>query len=109
MNSSIRTYIFLLSVVLTLAGATLYLTDRIHAPYLFAAGTAGITVCFMTLSGKNLGIRRRRLLRINVIAGISMIAASVLMFRGRMEWVVCLFIAALLLIYTSFINPRADE
>jgi hypothetical protein len=97
------------SAVLTLAGAALYITGWIHAPYFFAAGAAGITAGFMTLSYKNLGFRRRRLHRINVMAGISMIVASALMFRGRMEWVVCLLIAALLLIYTSFINPRADE
>jgi hypothetical protein len=97
------------SGVLTLAGATLYMTRWIHAPYLFAVGAAGLTVCFMTISGKNAGFRRRRLHRINVLAGISMIAASVFMFRERMEWVVFLFIAALLLIYTSFVSPRADE
>jgi TRAP-type uncharacterized transport system fused permease subunit len=97
------------SAVLTLAGATLYITDRIQAPYVFAAGAAGITVSFMTMSYKNLGFRRRRLQRINVMAGISMIAASVLMFRERTEWVVCLLIAALLLVYTSFVSPRADE
>jgi hypothetical protein len=97
------------SGVLVLAGATLYITDWIHVPYVFAVGTAGITVSFMTISYKNLGFRRRRLHRINVMAGASMIAASVFMFHERMEWVVFLFIAALLLIYTSFVNPRADE
>ena len=109
MNSQIRNYIFMFSAVLTLAGATLYITDRIYAPYIFAVGAAGITVSFMTLSYKNLGFRSRSLHRINVMAGISMIAASVLMFRERMEWVVCLFIAELLLVYTSFISPRTDE
>lgn len=97
------------SGILALAGATLYITHWIHAPYVFAAGAAGITVCFMTIPYKTLGFRRRRLHRINMMAGISMIASSVFMFRERMEWVVFLLIAALLLIYTSFVSPRADE
>lgn len=109
MNQQIRNYIFMFSGGLTLAGATLYATHWIHAPYVFAVGAAGITVCFMTTSYKNLGFRRRRLHRINMLAGVSMIAASIFMFHERMEWVVFLFIAALLLIYTSFVNPRADE
>jgi hypothetical protein len=98
------------SGVLALAGAALYITDRIHAPYVFAAGAAGITVCFMTVvPPKDSGFRRRRLHRINVLAGISMIASSIFMFRERMEWVVFLLIAALLMIYTSSVTPRADE
>jgi peptidoglycan/LPS O-acetylase OafA/YrhL len=109
MNRQIRNYIFLFSSVLTLAGAALYITDRIHAPYVFAVGAAGITVCFMTVPYKDRGFRRRRLHRINVLAGVSMIASSVFMFRERMEWVVFLLIAALLLIYTSSVSPRADE
>jgi hypothetical protein len=97
------------SGAMALAGAALYITDRIHAPYVFAVGAAGITVCFMTVPSKNSGFRHRRLHRINVLAGISMIASSIFMFRERMEWVVFLLIAALLMIYTSSVTPRADE
>jgi TRAP-type uncharacterized transport system fused permease subunit len=97
------------SGVLILAGAALFITDWIYAPYVFAVGAAGITVCFMTVPYKDLGFRRRRLHRINVMAGISMIASSVFMFREKMEWVVFLLIAALLILYTSFVSPRADE
>lgn len=109
MNQLVRNYIFMFSGALVLAGATLYITHWIHAPYLFAVGAAGITVCFMTIPYKDLGFRRRRLHRINVLAGISMIASSVFMFRGRMEWVIFLLISALLLVYTSFVGPCADE
>ncbi|MDR1380359.1 MAG: hypothetical protein LBJ47_02655 [Tannerella sp.] len=104
-----RNYIFMFSSVLAFAGATLYITHWMHAPQVFAVGAAGITVSFMTAPYKNLGFRSRRLHRINILAGVSMIAASVFMFRGRMEWVVFLFISALLLIYTSFVSPRAGE
>jgi hypothetical protein len=109
MNQQIRNYLFMFSGALALAGATLFITQRAYAPYIFAVGAAGITICFMTIPYQNLGFRRRRLHRINVLAGVSMIASSVFMFRGRMEWVVFLLISALLLIYTSFVSPRADE
>ncbi|HCC51760.1 MAG TPA: hypothetical protein DEQ30_06615 [Porphyromonadaceae bacterium] len=109
MSQQIRNYIFIFSGALVLAGAVLYITHWMYAPYVFAVGAAGITVCFMTAPYQDLGFRLRRLHRINVLAGISMIVSSVFMFRERMEWVVFLLIAALLLIYTSFVSPRADE
>ncbi len=109
MNQQIRNYIFMFSGALILAGAVLYITHWIYAPYVFAVGAAGVTVCFMTIPYKDLSFRLRRLHRINVMAGISMVASSVFMFREKMEWVVFLLIAALLILYTSFVSPRADE
>ena len=109
MNQQIRNYIFMFSGALVLVGAVLYVTQWLYAPYVFSVGSAGITVCFMTIPYKGLGFRSRRLHRVNVMAGVSMVAASVLMFRGKMEWVVLLLIAALLITYTSFVSPRADE
>ena len=109
MKQPIHNVIFVSSAALVLLGATLYITHWIHAPFVFAVGAAGITLCFMTATYQGLGFRRRRLHRINVIAGISMIVASVFMFRQKMEWVVFLLIAALLLLYTSFIKTRPDE
>ncbi|MDR0348927.1 MAG: hypothetical protein LBH90_05475 [Tannerella sp.] len=81
----------------------------IYAPYLFAAGTAGITVCYLTEPYKQLDFRMRRLHRINIVAGLAMIAASVFMFKQQMEWVAFLFIAALLQLYTSFIKPEKKK
>ena len=95
--------------VLAFAGAVLFISHWFYAPYIFAVGAAGIAVCFMTVPYKNLGFRHRRLHRINVMAGVSMVASSVLMFKERMEWVVFLLIAALLILYTSFVSPKADE
>ena len=109
MSEQIRNYIFMFSGVLAFSGAILFITHWIYAPYIFAVGAAGIAVCFMTIPYKNLGFRRRRLHRINVMAGVSMVASSVLMFKERMEWVVFLLISALLILYTSFVSPRADE
>lgn len=109
MNTQIRTLIFVFSGILVLAGAILFISQWIYAPYLFAFGAAGITVCYLTTPYKQLGFRRRRLHRFNIMAGILMIAASAFMFNGRMEWVACLFIAAILQLYTSFVNPKDEK
>ena len=111
MNQQVRTYLFVCSCALVLAGAALYITRLTYAPYLFAVGTAGITLHFMTTPYQNLNFRHQRLHRINVMAGISMIVSSFFMFRRKTEWVVFLLIAALLILYTSFVGspPKEDK
>jgi hypothetical protein len=51
-------------------------------------------------------IRKRRLLGYNRIAGLLMIAASVLMFKHRNEWILCLSISAILQLYVAFVFPK---
>jgi hypothetical protein len=104
MKRQTGTIIFGFSGMLVLAGAALYLSRLAFAPYLFAVGAAGITVCYLSVPSQKDCFRQRRLDRWNVIAGLAMIAASVFMFRHRMEWVACLLISALIQIYTSFVR-----
>jgi hypothetical protein len=91
---------------LLLAGVALYLTTLPSAPYLFATGAAGITVCYMITPVKHLSVRRRRLKTFNVIAGLLMVVASVYMFKHHNEWILCLTISAILQLYTSFVTGK---
>ena len=97
-----RSYLFILSGILVLAGASLYLTHWEYASYLFATGAAGVTVYYLTLPYQSSDFRIRRLQRLNIFAGIAMIASSVFMFKQQMAWVVFLLISAILQLYTSF-------
>lgn len=106
MNSKVRTIVFNIAAIFVLAGAVLYLTQWVIAPYLFAVGAAGIAVSYLTLPVKELDFRRRRLHRFNVFAGLLMIIASGLMFSHQIEWVLCLTISAILQIYTAFVTPK---
>lgn len=106
MNPSVKTSIYNFSGILVILGAILYLTQWMYAPYLFALGTAGIAIVYLTTPYRELDFRRRRLHRFNVFAGILMIVSSALMFRNRTEWIVCLFIAAVLQLYTAFVTPK---
>ena len=89
---------------LLITGAILFLTRWFYAPYLYAFGTAGVALFFMTMPREGLNLRERRLLRINVIASVMMIISSYFMFKGHTGWVVFLLIAALLILYTSFVK-----
>lgn len=92
--------------MLVLAGAVLYLSTWTFAPYLFAAGAAGVTVCYLTVPSPPSDPRTRRLNRWNTLAGLAMMVASFFMFRHRMEWVAFLLISALIQIYTAFVPDR---
>ena len=104
----IRTILFVVSACLVLAGAALYLTQWTVAPYLFAVGAAGIAVNYLTTPVGYLDFRGRRLHRFNVMAGFLMVVASGFQFNGRKEWVICLFIAAILQLYTAFVSPKKE-
>ena len=104
----IRTILFVVSACLVLAGAALYLTQWTVAPYLFAVGAAGIAVNYLTTPVGDLDFRSRRLHRFNVMAGFLMVVASGFQFNGRKEWVICLFIAAILQLYTAFASPKKE-
>ena len=109
MNHQFRTGIFVISAILLLAGAALYIVDQTIAPYLFAVGAAGLTLCYATQSDKEKDLRKRRLQRYNLIAGFLMIAASMLMFNDRNEWILCLSISAFLQLYASFVYPKDEK
>lgn len=106
MNQKARTIIFNIAGLLILAGAVSFLTKWFLAPYLFALGAAGMAVCFLTLPTKEMEFRERRLHRFNIIASVLMICASGLMFKDMKEWVICLTIAAVLLLYSSFVSGK---
>lgn len=106
MNQRIRSLVFKCSAILLLAGAALYITKIFLAPYLFAAGAAGIALCRLTTPVKRLETRLRRLQTFHLIAGLLMLVASVYMFKRQNEWILCLTIAAILQLYASFVGRK---
>ena len=102
----LRAILFSVSACLVLAGAILALTKWSVAPYLFAVGSAGVAVNYFTTPVGDLDFRGRRLHRFNVMAGFLMVVASGFQFNGRKEWVVCLFIADILQLYTAFVSSK---
>lgn len=109
MNQRARSILFNIAGLLILSGAILYLTQWMFAPYLFAVGAAGITICYLTTSTKEMDFRHKRLHRSNVIAGLLMICASGFMFKNRTEWILCLTISAILQLYTAFVSSKKQE
>lgn len=106
MNQQVRSWVFALSYILLLAGAMLYVVHWWIAPYLFAVGSAGVTVCYMSVPVVGMDLRHKRLHRFNVIAGILMVCASGFMFKERSEWILLLTVAAIFQVYTAFVGGK---
>lgn len=109
MNRQIRTILFVTSALLLLVGAGLYIIDQHISPYLFAVGAAGLTLGYATEPQQETDLRKRRLQRYNLFAGVLMIAASMLMFNDRNEWMLCLSISAILQLYVAFVYPKDEQ
>ena len=109
MNQSARNILFAVSGVCLLLGALLYLTKWIVAPYLFAVGAAGILVSYLTLPTDGMKFRQKRLHRFNILAGILMVIASALMFKGKIEWVLLLTISAVFQAYAAFVSGKEEK
>jgi len=109
MNQQTRTTVFYVSAICVLCGAVFNFFQWFFAPYLFAAGAAGVAVCFLTLPVKDMDFRQKRLHRYNIFSGLLMVFASALMFSNRKEWVLCLTVATIFLLYTSFASPSDRE
>ena len=69
----LRAVLFAVSACLVLGGAVLHLTQWVVAPYLFAVGSAGVAVNYLTTPVGDLDFRGRRLHRFNVMAGFLMV------------------------------------
>ena len=78
------------------------------APYFFAVGAAGILVCHLTYPTEGMEFRQKRLHRFNIVAGVLMVLASILMFRGKIEWVLILSIAAIFQLYAAFVGGKEN-
>lgn len=109
MNQQARTTVFYMAAFCVLAGAILYFTEWFFAPYLFALGAAGVAVCFLTLPTRDMDFRQKRLHRYNIFAGLLMVFSSAFMFADRKEWVLCLTVGAVFLLYSSFVSPKDKE
>lgn len=109
MNQQVRSCVFALSYIVLLLGAVLYVFQGWVAPYLFAVGAAGVTVCYMSVPVVGLDLRHKRLHRFNVISGILMICASGFMFKERSEWILLLTIAAIFQVYTAFVGGNGSS
>lgn len=104
----VRNWIYYIASILVLGGSVLHFVKWEVAPYVFAVGAAGVAVSFLTIPHKGDDFKQKRLHRMNVIASLFLLVASGTMFKPGNDWMVFLFISALLQMYAAFRSGSAS-
>ncbi len=102
--------LYKLGAVVLLIGAIMKLSFPIYAPYIYTMGA--LLMATMQFIGRYRGgdFVMRRLVFQQQLGGICLVAAGVLMFTHiRNEWIVAMFIGALLELYTAYRIPQEIE
>lgn len=105
-SMKIRGMLTMAGAVMLLAGAVLKFSMSDEASYIYTAGAVLFAVMqFLDrVKGKNFVVRR--LVTMQTVGSLVLVAAGVLMFtHHRNEWIVAMTIGALLQLYTSFRIP----
>lgn len=108
-NKQLANIVFMVSAIAVLVAAAFHITYWFYAPYLFAIGAAGIAVVRLSDRYTGTNIRIKRLRRMEALSALLILASSFLMFRGRNEWFLLLFVAAILQLYAVIVMPKEDD
>lgn len=105
-----RQIIYWTGGILLLIGAVVFVTGWTGAPYVYLAGALMFASMQVTERYADDNFVVRRLRRQQWIAAFLLVLAGVLMIVLRHnEWVVCLLVAAIIELYTSFRIPHERE
>lgn len=106
-SSKLKNTLFQLSAILILIAAIVFYFDTTIAKYMMVIGVAGFAAITFTTPYPGKSLRGKRLFNIQIFAVLLMAVSSFLMFRDMSEWVVTLFIAAVLTLYATIAMSMA--
>lgn len=104
-KNKIKDIVFQIALVLILIGASSYLFVPLIAPYILLVGVAAYGAITFTTPYPGKSIRGKRLFNIQIFSVLAMIVATYLMFVNIKQWVVAMFIAAILTLYCAYLIP----
>jgi hypothetical protein len=100
----------LVGAVMVLVGAGSYITHWALSPYIYIIGATLVALAQINMPIKTSNVVLKRLRAQQVLGALLLVAAGTLMFfMHRNEWIVCLSVAAVLELYTSFRIPQELE
>lgn len=100
----------LVGAVMVLVGAGSYITHWALSPYIYIIGATLVALAQINMPIKTSNVVLKRLRVQQVLGALLLVAAGALMFfMHRNEWIVCLSVAAVLELYTSFRIPQELE
>ena len=105
-----QSLIFGAGALLALVGAVTFITGWFLSPYIYTAGAVMVAVIQLMYGNEGTNIVIRRLRKQQIFGALLLLLTSLFMFTtSHNEWIVCLTIAAILELYTSFRIPQEEE
>ena len=102
--------LFLVGSALALVGAAVYITRWSLSPYIYTIGATMVALAQVNTPVKTSTVTLKRLRMQQIFGAIFLVLAGFCMFFFRHnEWIVCLTIAAVFELYTSFRIPHELE
>lgn len=103
----LTTILYIIGAITLLVGAIMKMPAPEYAPYVYTAGATLFAIMQFVCRYKGGGVVLRRLVLQQQFGGICLVGAGVLMFTHvHNEWIVAMFIGAVLELYTAFRIPR---
>ena len=102
--------LFSVGAVMVVFGAAIYITGWMYAPYIYTIGAGFVALAQVNspVVGKSPTLKRLR--RQQIFASLGFVLAGAFMFTTHgNEWIVCLTIATIIELYTSFRIPQEEE
>jgi hypothetical protein len=106
MGPKFKEILFYISAVSLLLSAALYTTEWPFIPYVYAVASAGVAIVYLTTPYEGKNFRLKRLRFMEIAAAILLPISSFFMFKNKNEWFVCLFISAILQLYSIMVKSR---
>ncbi len=109
MNQKTENYLYIVSGILTIISAILFIFIENKAVYPFAFGAAGMTFIKIKNLKYSTNFRIKRLQRIQAISTILLLATVYLMYKNENAWVVTLLLSAGIDLVVSYRMPSDNE
>lgn len=101
--------IYLISAVLILVSAVLYLMIPSVAPWIMALSVAAFSTITALSPYPGKSIRGKRLFNFQVLSSVLMVVATFLMFRNNNLWALVMLLGAVFLLYSAIMTPKVFE
>lgn len=109
MNSKKENFIYIVSGIITIISALLFVIIENKAVYPFALGAAGMTFIKIKQLKYSNNFRIKRLQRIQAISTILLLTTVYLMYKNENAWVVTLLLSAGIDLIVSYRMPAGKE
>jgi hypothetical protein len=109
MSRKFKDYLFGICGILLLFSTVFYIAGWKFIPYIYAVSGAGIAIIFLASPYRGNNFRLKRLNIQQAIAALLLPVSSYWMFKSRNEWIICLFISAILQIYVVFVREYEEK